>query len=246
MAREEVTGPDAEDLTSQLANWLRLVELSGTREVMVVKTGFSALAEPSQREDPLSSLREKLLDCGACGLHKGRTNLVFGEGDPAGNLMFVGEGPGADEDRTGRPFVGRAGALLTKIIQAMGLERDNVYIANIVKCRPPGNRDPEPDEIAACLPNLEKQIDIIKPRVICALGRVATQVLVGERSGITALRGRFFEYRGIRLMPTFHPAACLRQPSNKRLVWDDIKKVMKELGLPIRGVMRNGPSKNRN
>jgi DNA polymerase len=160
--------------------------------------------------------------------------------------MFVGEGPGADEDRTGRPFVGRAGALLTKIIQAMGLERGDVYIANIVKCRPPGNRDPEPDEISECLPYLEKQIDIIRPRVICSLGRVATQTLIRERTGISLLRGRFFEYRGIKLMPTFHPAACLRQPSSKRLVWEDIKKVMKELGLPIRGVTRNGHSKNRN
>ena len=246
MAREQVTKPGAEDLTSQLANWLQLVELSGTREVIMVKTGISAPAEPAQSEDPMLSLREKLLDCRGCGLHEGRTNVVFGEGDPAGDIMFVGEGPGAEEDRTGRPFVGRAGALLTKIIQAMGLERSDVYITNIVKCRPPGNRDPEPDEISGCLPYLEKQIDIIGPRVICALGRVATQTLAGERRGITALRGRFFEYRGIKLMPTFHPAACLRQPSNKRLVWEDIKKVMKELGLPIRGVMRNGPSKDRN
>ncbi len=246
MAREEATGPGAEDLTSQLANWLQLVELSGTREVIMVKNEVSTPAEPVQSEDPMLSLREKLLDCRRCGLHEGRTNVVFGEGDPAGNIMFVGEGPGADEDRTGRPFVGRAGALLTKIIQAMGLERSDVYITNIVKCRPPGNRDPEPDEISVCLPYLEKQIDIIGPRVICALGRVATQTLVGERRGITALRGRFFEYRGIKLMPTFHPAACLRQPANKRLVWEDIKEVMKELGLPIRGVMRNGPSKNRN
>jgi DNA polymerase len=246
MAREEVIEPDAEGLASQLANWLQLVELSGTHEVMMGKTVRAAASVGAGSDDPLLSLREKLLDCRGCDLHRGRTNLVFGEGDPASDLMFIGEGPGADEDRTGRPFVGRAGALLTRIIQAMGLERRDVYIANIVKCRPPGNRDPEPDEIAGCLPNLEKQIDIIKPRVICALGRVATQTLAGERSGITALRGRFFEYRGIKLIPTFHPAACLRQPSNKRLVWEDIKKVMKELGLPIRGVMRNGPSKNRN
>jgi uracil-DNA glycosylase family 4 len=246
MAREEVTRPDAEDLSSQLANWLKLVELSGTREVVMVKMEAAAAEGPARSDDRLSSLRAELLDCTRCRLHQGRTNLVFGEGNPTGDIMFVGEGPGADEDRTGRPFVGRAGALLTRIIKAMGLEREDVYIANIVKCRPPGNRDPEPDEIAGCLPNLEKQIDIIGPRVICALGRVATQTLVGDRSGISALRGRFFDYRGIKLMPTFHPAACLRQPANKRLVWEDIKKVMKELGLPIRGVMRNGPSKNRN
>jgi uracil-DNA glycosylase family 4 len=193
MAREEVTGPDALDLTDQLANWLQLVELAGTREVMLANRGFGVPSEPAPVEHPLTSLRERLLDCKGCGLHKGRTNLVFGEGNPSSDLMFIGEGPGAEEDRTGRPFVGRAGALLTRIIQAMGLERDDVYIANIVKCRPPGNRDPEPDEIAGCLPNLEKQIEIIRPRVICTLGRVATQTLVGERSGITTLRGRFFE-----------------------------------------------------
>jgi uracil-DNA glycosylase family 4 len=246
MAREQGVGPDADNLRAQLANWLRLVDLSGTHEVVMVEPGSGDLLEPHHVEDPLSSLEGEVSDCRRCGLHQSRTNVVFGEGDPTSDVMFVGEGPGADEDRTGRPFVGRAGALLTKIIQAMGLERGNVYIANVVKCRPPGNRDPEPDEIAECLPYLEKQIDIIKPRVICALGRVATQTLVGERGGITSLRGRFFEYRGIKLMPTFHPAACLRQPSDKRLVWEDIKKVMNELGLPIRGVMRNGPGKDRN
>jgi uracil-DNA glycosylase family 4 len=246
VAHEQGTEPDIGELRSQLANYLRLVELSGTREIILAKSGMENGADPAPAGDPLCSLREGILDCRRCGLHKGRTNMVFGEGDPASDILFVGEGPGSDEDRTGRPFVGRAGALLTKIIGAMGLEREQVYIANVVKCRPPGNRDPEPDEIANCLPYLEKQVDIIRPRVIVALGRVATQTLSGERSGITSLRGRFFEYRGIKLMPTFHPAACLRQPSTKRLVWEDIKKVMTEVGLPIRRVMRNGPSTNRN
>jgi uracil-DNA glycosylase family 4 len=246
MAREQGTEPDAAELKTQLANYLRLIELSGTRDVIMVRSCLEGRTEPCEAaDDPMLSLKEELLHCRRCGLHQGRTNVVFGEGDPSSDVMFVGEGPGADEDRTGRPFVGRAGALLTRIIQAMGLEREDVYIANIVKCRPPENRDPEPDEISQCLPYLERQIDVIKPRVICALGRVATQTLVGETGGITSLRGRFFEYRGIRLMPTFHPAACLRQPSSKRLVWEDIKKIMIELGLPIGKVKRNGPSENR-
>jgi DNA polymerase len=246
MAREEGTEPGAGDLKHQLANWLQLVELSGTREVIMMDSDVPETGKAGEGEDPLAALRERMSDCRRCDLHESRTNVVFGEGNPRSDVMFIGEGPGADEDRTGRPFVGRAGALLTRIIQAMGLERRDVYIANIVKCRPPGNRDPEPDEISECLPYLESQIDIIEPKMICALGRVAAQTLVKDRRGISVLRGSFFEYRGIRLMPTFHPAACLRQPANKRLVWEDIKKVMKELGLPIRGVMRNGPGKNRN
>jgi uracil-DNA glycosylase family 4 len=246
MAREQGTEPGAADLRTQLANYLQLVELSGTREVVMAVPGPDDPAATPEAVDPLLKLKEELAECRRCDLHRGRTNVVFGEGDPSSDIMFVGEGPGADEDRTGRPFVGRAGALLTRIIRAMGLERKDVYIANIVKCRPPGNRDPGPDEISSCLPYLEKQIELIKPRVICALGRVAAQTLVGEGSGITSLRGRFFEYRGIKLMPTFHPAACLRQPSSKRLVWEDIKKIMIEVGLPIRSVMKNGPSKNRN
>jgi uracil-DNA glycosylase family 4 len=193
----------------------------------------------------LSDLIDRMASCTRCGLHRTRTNIVFGEGNPSSRLMFVGEGPGRDEDVQGRPFVGRAGILLTKIIEAMGLKRNDVYIANIVKCRPPGNRNPEPDEISECLPYLEKQVEIIKPEIICTLGNVATQTLTGMRSGISSMRGRFYDYRGVRVLPTFHPAACLRKPETKRLVWEDIKKVMQFLGLPIRGVMRNGPSKNK-
>jgi uracil-DNA glycosylase family 4 len=246
MARDRSVEPDARDLRSQLANYLRLVELSGTREIVMAPSRASGQASPGVECGSLRDLEREILDCRRCGLSEGRTNVVFGEGTPSSGIMFIGEGPGAEEDRTGRPFVGRAGALLTRIIQAMGLERRDVYIANVVKCRPPGNRDPEPDEISRCLPYLEKQVDLIRPRVICALGRVAAQTLVGERNGISSLRGRFFDYRGIKLMPTFHPAACLRQPSSKRLVWEDIKKVMLELGLPIRRVMRNGAGKDRN
>jgi DNA polymerase len=172
--------------------------------------------------------------------------VVFGEGDPSASLMFVGEGPGADEDAQGRPFVGRAGVLLTKIIQAMGIAREDVYIANVVKCRPPGNRAPEPDEICACLPYLEKQIDLVRPQVICTLGNVATRTLVGEHRPISEMRLSLFAYRGIHLVPTFHPAACLRNPDSKKDVWEDIKKVMRLLGLPIRGAKTDGPGTNRN
>jgi uracil-DNA glycosylase family 4 len=209
-------------------------------------TGTSPVGtSPGSSVGVLSDLIDRMSACTRCDLHKTRNNMVFGEGDPSSRLMFVGEGPGRDEDLQGRPFVGRAGMLLTKIIQAMGLERKDVYITNIVKCRPPGNRNPEPDEISECLPYLEKQIDLIEPEVICTLGNVATQTLTGMRSGITSMRGRFYDYRGVRLMPTFHPAACLRRAATKRYVWEDIKKIMDVLGLPIRGVMKDGSSKNK-
>lgn len=207
--------------------------------------GASAKPASGSTVATLSDLIDRMASCTRCGLHRTRTNIVFGEGNPSSRLMFVGEGPGRDEDLQGRPFVGRAGMLLTKIIEAMGLKRADVYIANIVKCRPPGNRNPEPDEISECLPYLEKQVEIIEPEIICSLGNVATQTLTGMRSGISSMRGRFYDYRGVKLIPTFHPAACLRKPETKRLVWEDIKKVMQFLGLPIRGVMRDGPSKNK-
>jgi uracil-DNA glycosylase family 4 len=246
MARDHTANLSTEDLRSQLSNWLRLVEISGTQEIVFKQAGDSDPAQVSvPYEAPLAALRAKLATCRRCDLHRNRTNLVFGEGNPSSELMFIGEGPGRDEDLSGRPFVGRAGALLTRIIQAMGLERKDVYIANVVKCRPPENRDPEPDEISECLPYLEEQIDLIGPKIICTLGRVSTQTLTGMRGGISSMRGASYDYRGIRLIPTFHPAACLRNPGNKKLVWEDIKNVMKELGLPIRGVMRDGPSKNK-
>ena len=148
-------------------------------------------------------------------------------------VVFVGEGPGADEDRLGRPFVGRAGQLLDKVIAAMGLRRKDVYICNIVKCRPPENRNPMPDEIAACLPHLEQQIEIIAPDVICALGRVAVQTLLDTKAPIGKLRGRWFEYRGIPLLPTYHTAYLLRNPRDKHLVWEDVQSIMAHLGLPV-------------
>jgi len=183
--------------------------------------------------DTLDALRAHIGDCQRCKLAGGRTNLVFGVGDPHADLMFVGEGPGADEDVQGEPFVGRAGQLLTEIItKGMKLRRQDVYIANVVKCRPPGNRNPEPDEIASCMPFLARQIELVQPRVIVALGTFAAQTLLGVKTPITRMRGNWHEYLGVKVMPTFHPAYLLRTPGDKRLVWADIKLVMAELGLP--------------
>jgi len=179
--------------------------------------------------DSLAALRAQIGDCTRCKLAGGRTTLVFGVGDPAAALMFVGEGPGHDEDLQGEPFVGRAGQIITK---GMKLARADVYIANVVKCRPPGNRNPEADEIATCMPFLQRQVELVQPRVIVALGTFAAQTLLSVTTPITRMRGVWHEYRGIRVMPTFHPAYLLRSPGDKRLVWSDIKLVMAELGLP--------------
>ncbi|MFH1488641.1 MAG: uracil-DNA glycosylase [Pseudomonadota bacterium] len=182
----------------------------------------------------LESLREFIGDCRRCKLSAGRTSLVFGEGSPRARLVFVGEGPGQEEDRMGRPFVGEAGKLLDKIIQAMGLSRKAVYICNVVKCRPPKNRDPEPDEIAACVPFLKAQLRLIGPEVICVLGRIAGQVLFGEDFKISHERGKWRHFMDIPVMPTYHPAYLLRNPSSKREVWDDVQKIMGRLGLEVK------------
>jgi DNA polymerase len=178
----------------------------------------------------LSAVREEMGDCVRCKLHRGRKTIVFGEGDPRASLLFVGEGPGAEEDEQGRPFVGTAGQLLTDIIvKGMGLRREDVYICNIVKCRPPENRNPEPDEIEACESFLLKQILAINPKVIVGLGNVACKTLLKTTEGITMLRGKWKTYHGIPLMPTFHPAYLLRNPKDKALVWKDIQLVMARL-----------------
>jgi len=189
---------------------------------------------PSPQFDSLENLRAHMGDCRRCDLHNGRNTLVFGEGNPKAKLVFVGEGPGVDEDREGRPFVGKSGQLLTRIIEnGMGLTRDMVYICNVVKCRPPGNRDPNPDETKVCLPFLKAQLSIIRPEVICALGRVACQALMGGDFKITRDRGQWRTYNGIPLMPTFHPAYLLRNAAAKRPVWDDVKSIMDKLGLEV-------------
>jgi len=188
-------------------------------------------AEPMQvfssSAEALAALRAEIgPDCQRCKLHTlGRKQVVFGVGNPTADLMFVGEAPGADEDIQGEPFVGRAGQLLTKIIEAIGLQRSDVYIANVIKCRPPGNRNPEPDEVERCEPFLFRQIDMIKPKVIVALGKFAAQSLLKTNDPITRLRGREYRFRSAILMPTFHPAYLLRNPSSKREVWEDMKRV---------------------
>lgn len=278
MSDQSTARPSREEIRSQLSNWLRLMELSGTHEILWkggreggislgdwregaisledrreaatdLDTGLEAdsgvaAARVASGATGLEALERRLASCTCCELHKTRTNVVFGEGNPGSELIFIGEGPGRDEDLSGRPFVGRAGALLTRIIVAMGLRREDVYIANIVKCRPPGNRNPEPDEVMECLSFLEEQVDLIGPRVICSLGNVATQTLTGVRDGITRMRGRSYEFRGILVIPTFHPAACLRNPGIKKDVWEDIKKVMKALGLTTGG-KRDGAGKSK-
>lgn len=181
----------------------------------------------------LEALREFMGDCQRCKLSRGRTHLVFGEGLSEARLVFVGEGPGREEDRMGRPFVGEAGRLLTNIIRAMGLSREAVYICNVVKCRPPKNRDPEPDEEAACFPFLKKQLRLIRPEVICALGRVAGQGLFGGDFKITRERGKWRNFMNIPVMPTYHPAYLLRNPSAKREVWEDVQKIMRRLGSEV-------------
>lgn len=180
----------------------------------------------------LEAVREDLGECTRCKLHGGRTNLVFGVGSPTADLVFVGEAPGRDEDLQGIPFVGRAGQLLTRIIAAIGLSREEVYIANVIKCRPPDNRNPEPDEVAACEPFLFRQLDVIRPRVVVALGGFAIRTLLRTAEPVSRLRGRMFDYRGAKLIPTFHPAYLLRSPERKRDVWEDMKRVRALLAEP--------------
>jgi uracil-DNA glycosylase len=197
-----------------------------------VATSDHTVTDTPERAATLADLRAVIGDCQRCKLAPHRTNLVFGVGNPQADLVFVGEAPGRDEDLRGEPFVGRAGQLLTEIIvKGMKIRREDVYIANIIKCRPPQNRNPEPDEIAACEPFLIRQLALIHPKAIVALGTFAAQTLLKNRTPITRLRGTWADYHGIPLMPTFHPAYLLRNPGDKRLVWQDIQQVMTKLGL---------------
>ncbi len=197
---------------------------------------FLILGQPSDCSEPvpdLAAIRKAMGECERCGLCRTRKNIVFGQGNARAELMFVGEAPGAVEDETGRPFVGPAGNLLTDIIEkGMGLKRDEVYIANILKCRPPGNRDPEPEEVEQCIGFLDAQIRAVAPKIIVALGRIAAQNLLETATPISRLRGVFHEYKGVALMPTFHPSYLLQNPSKKRDVWEDIQKVMEYLHIP--------------
>jgi len=208
---------------SRDARWRQRASTEGAAAEVQPETSMTFSRSP---EDALVAIREEIGDCTRCKLHRlGRRQIVFGVGNPNADLMFVGEAPGADEDLQGIPFVGRAGQLLTKIIEAIGLTRDQVYIANVIKCRPPENRNPEPDEVDTCEPFLFQQIDTIQPKVIVALGTFAAKALLKTQDSISRLRGRVYDYRGAKLIPTFHPAFLLRSPERKRDVWEDMKKV---------------------
>lgn len=188
-----------------------------------------APADLDARRGELAEIEQRVSVCTRCRLSEGRTRTVFGSGNPAAELMFIGEGPGAEEDKQGLPFVGRAGELLTRIVQAIEMRREDIYIANVVKCRPPGNRDPQPDEVIACRGYLERQIELIQPRVIVALGRIAAQTLLGNEDPIGRMRGRWFKVLGVPTMVTYHPAALLRNPALKRPTWEDMQQVRDRL-----------------
>ena len=221
----------------EVKNYLRFLAETGCTGFDCKKKSLEAIESWGKDRtfipETLEQIRADIGDCRRCKLSNSRKNIVFGAGSPSARLVFVGEGPGFEEDKTGEPFVGAAGKLLTKIIQAIKLTREQVYICNIIKCRPPGNRNPEPDEIKACFPFLERQIAVIKPDFICALGIVATQTLLETKEPISKLRGRFHDYKGIKLLPTYHPAYLLRNPDKKRDVWEDMKKLMNEYNKPL-------------
>ena len=214
-----------------------LHELALLRDLGYTHLDLSLRASASPREtvlppddsDSWAALSAEAHDCTKCRLAGVRTNVVFGVGNPNADLMFIGEAPGRDEDLKGEPFVGRAGQLLTDIIKAMKLTRDDVYIANVIKCRPPENRNPEPDELEECRPFIRRQIEIIRPKVIVTLGKFALQSLMERSYAITGARGQWLEYNGVKVMPTYHPAYLLRNPAAKKDVWADMKKVMAEL-----------------
>jgi DNA polymerase len=201
------------------------------RRVFPVPPQIAEAVPAANRAAALQVIRDEIGDCTRCALHSGRNKLVFGDGSPAARLMFVGEGPGADEDAQGLPFVGKAGQLLNNMIAAMGFKREEVYIANVVKCRPPGNRTPEPGEANTCSPFLFRQIDVVRPEVLVALGATAVTYLLGQRQPLAGLRGRVHSFRGVRLIVTYHPAFLLRDPRQKKEAWADLQLAMRELGL---------------
>lgn len=231
-------GGEFEAIIHQLKHLLTSHQEMGLDPPHLAPSTLEYLESGSSRFDTLGGLRESIGDCRRCKLAQGRTHLVFGEGAPQARLLFVGEGPGNEENLEGRPFVGEAGRLLTRIIKAMGLSREEVYICHVVKCRPPHNRDPEEDEIKACLPFLKQQIRIIRPMAICALGRIAAQTLLDREFQIIRERGKWQSFMGIPLMPTHHPASIVRNRARERElkghVWTDVKEIMKFLGLEVK------------
>lgn len=221
---------ELKDLVVSLTEWLKYQRRLG-------RLGERQAAAPRAQEPArviemfptLTEVRQELGDCKRCKLARGRTHIVFGDGAPQAALMFIGEGPGEEEDLQGLPFVGAAGKVLNNLLTKLGLKREEVYIGNVVKCRPRGNRDPEPDEITACLPFIKKQINAIRPRIIVTLGRIATQALLNTQTPLTRLRGRWQRYRQIPLMPTFHPSYLLRFPRERHKTWEDMQRVMELL-----------------
>lgn len=215
------------NIMHEIKRALEFYEALGYEKLPIRMEACSGIQVDGDRGKALRHLREKIGDCQKCRLANKRTHIVFGEGNPDARLMFIGEAPGREEDLQARPFVGEAGTLLTRLIEKMGLKREDVYIANVVKCRPPMNRDPEKDEIEQCRGFLERQIDIIRPDVIMSLGRIAVFTLTGnDKLKITAIHGRVFDYKGIPLVPTFHPAYLIRNPKDKWLTWNDAQKVL--------------------
>jgi uracil-DNA glycosylase family 4 len=211
---------EIQELLSDVRVFLEHQRLSGI--------GFFEFSSRPESSDSLETVSKEIRACTRCRLHENRTQAVPGEGNEKAGLMFIGEAPGGDEDKQGRPFVGKAGQLLTRIVQAIGLKREDVYITNVVKCRPPGNRNPTDNEIFTCHPYLLRQLDLIRPKIICTLGSFAAKTLLETDVPISRLRGRFHSYRDIKLMPTFHPAYLLRNPSEKRKVWEDMQMVQRE------------------
>jgi len=228
--KKQETNQQLQDIIQGLKYYLQYLKSIGIDQVPVAlresSTAVSAVNGTQGDLLTLEDIRKELGDCRRCKLHRTRRTIVFGEGNPGARLMFVGEGPGYDEDVQGRPFVGKAGQLLTKIIQSMQLQREDVYIGNIIKCRPPQNRNPEPDEIEACRTFIQKQIESIRPAIICALGTFAAQTLLKTTAKISGLRGKLFEVEGVKVIPTYHPAFLLRNPEKKKEVWEDMKQIM--------------------
>ena len=234
MKREQLTVTETID---EIQDALRCLERSGWDGFDCSSRCLETIQNwgrpPGAVRESLNDIQRDLGECRRCGLSAGRTKIVFGAGNPEAELVFIGEGPGYEEDRQGEPFVGPAGQLLTKIIAAIGLDRDQVYICNIIKCRPPGNRNPETDEIATCSPFLKRQLKAIRPKFVCTLGKFAAQTLLDTTDPISRLRGHRHFYDGLRVIPTYHPAYLLRNPGKKRQVWEDMKLLMKEMGLPL-------------
>jgi uracil-DNA glycosylase len=217
------------ELVESLSGWLRYQRLLGWRGLPAQVEAAPEIQEQADEHPTLEGIRAEMGDCRRCKLFASRTNLVFGDGAAHARLMFVGEAPGADEDQQGVPFVGAAGQLLNKMLNKLGISREEVYIANVLKSRPPGNRDPEADEITACLPFLKKQIQAIRPQVIVTLGRIAAQALLGTKEPLTKIRGRWQRYHDFRVMPTFHPSYLLRFPQERHKTWEDMQQVMEYL-----------------